>query len=134
MVHGAGYFLEDFSYLCRDMDRIEKEKSVVALMLRHYCHRYHTPDDDNLCADCDGLMKYAMERLSHCRWGNSKPSCRKCPIHCYAPARREEIRRVMRVMGPKMLFIDPLAAIAHAWREMRPTPQGNRRGRDLRDS
>ena len=40
-----------------------------------------------------GLLDYAAIRLERCRFGMEKPVCAKCPVHCYQPARREQIIR-----------------------------------------
>ncbi|MDE6037582.1 MAG: nitrous oxide-stimulated promoter family protein [Duncaniella sp.] len=100
------------------MDRIDREKRVVSIMISAYCRNHHKTDRTSLCPDCKDLTVYALTRLNHCPKGISKTSCRKCDIHCYAPAYRARIREVMRCMGPRMLFINPLAAIRHLWDEI----------------
>ena len=57
-----------------------------------------------LCNDCKLLLEYAFKRLEHCKFGNDKGSCRRCPIHCYKPGMREKMCEVMRFSGPKMIF------------------------------
>ncbi len=99
------------------MANIEFEKKVVAKMIAIYCKdkhpdRSHEPQS-GLCAECTTLLEYAMQRLSRCPHGNRKPACKRCTIHCYLPTHREQIRNVMRHAGPRMLFIDPVAAIRH---------------------
>ena len=47
-----------------------------------------------LCPECAALLDYALKRLDSCRFGNGKPSCRKCPVHCYRADMRERIRTV----------------------------------------
>lgn len=96
--------------------RIEKEKAVVELMIRLYCRKRegHT----TLCSSCRELLKYAHRRLDHCRYGNNKPTCKKCPIHCYQPEMKRRIKDVMRWAGPRMLLYHPLAALHHLWQEM----------------
>ena len=118
-------------------DRIADEKKVVALMIRMYCRRHcrqqgrtakadridarHTTN--GLCPECAALLDYALRRLDSCRFGNGKPSCRKCPVHCYRADMRERIRTVMRWAGPRMIFHHPLAATKHLLRELRsPEP------------
>ena len=75
-------------------DRIADEKKVVALMIRMYCRRHCRQQDrtdktdahhttHGLCPECAALLDYALRRLDSCRFGNGKPSCRKCPVHCY---------------------------------------------------
>ena len=116
------------------MTRIEREKKVISRMIAIYCHRHHgSPADSNdisghhsnhsdrdcLCDDCRELLEYARQRLDRCPHGNRKPSCRKCPIHCYAPSRRQQMRAVMRYVGPRMLLIHPLTAIRHLLDELK---------------
>ena len=111
-------------------DRIADEKKVVALMIRMYCRRHcrqqgRTDKTDahhtthGLCPECAALLDYALRRLDSCRFGNDKPSCRKCPVHCYRADMRERIRTVMRWAGPRMIFHHPLAATKHLLRELR---------------
>ena len=59
------------------------------------------------------LASYSEERLDRCKFGNGKPTCRKCPVHCYKPDMGEMIREVMRFSGPRMIFHHPIAAIRH---------------------
>ncbi|MGQ9819712.1 MAG: nitrous oxide-stimulated promoter family protein [Candidatus Kapaibacteriales bacterium] len=43
--------------------------------------------------------------MDNCPYGIEKPACNKCAIHCYKKDKREDIKRVRRFSGPKMLFI-----------------------------
>ena len=80
-------------------------------------------DTRPLCPECAALLDYALLRLDSCRFGNDKPSCRKCPVHCYRADMRERIRTVMRWAGPRMIFHHPMAATRHLLRELRsPEP------------
>ena len=80
-------------------------------------------DTRGLCPECAALLDYALRRLDSCRFGNGKPSCRKCPVHCYRADMRERIRTVMRWAGPRMIFRHPIAATRHLLRELRsPEP------------
>ncbi len=99
------------------MKRIEREKRVVSQMIMHYCRRHH--GGKNLCADCRGLLEYVMARMDKCPKGEMKTSCRKCDIHCYSSKCRMRIREVMKYMGPRMLLVNPIAALRHIWDEMR---------------
>ncbi len=101
------------------MERIEREKLVVSQMIAIYCRRHHNGRDGQMCDDCRSLMTYAHQRLDRCPRGNGKSSCRKCEIHCYAPANRDKIREVMRYVGPRMLFIHPVSAIRHLISELK---------------
>lgn len=98
------------------MERIEEEKNTVGLMIRLYCRRYEK--NKSLCNDCAELIKYAEAQLDRCKFGDEKPTCKKCPIHCYKPNMRERMRRVMRWAGPRMIIYHPIVAIKHLIREL----------------
>ncbi|MDY5655574.1 MAG: nitrous oxide-stimulated promoter family protein, partial [Prevotella sp.] len=55
--------------------------------------------------------------LDRCRYGEHKPTCKQCPIHCYRPEMKEKIRGIMRWAGPRMILYHPIAAIRHLLRE-----------------
>ncbi|MCI5756967.1 MAG: nitrous oxide-stimulated promoter family protein [Alloprevotella sp.] len=93
--------------------RQTREQRVVEQMIRLYCR--HKEGHATLCPACRELLAYARERLSRCPHGAAKPTCRRCPIHCYRPAMRERIRCIMRWAGPRMLLYHPLAALRHLW-------------------
>lgn len=93
------------------MERIEREKRVVEKMIRLYCRGKE--GNKELCDDCRALLSYAHARLSHCKFGNNKTSCKRCPIHCYKPNMRARMREVMRYSGPRMLLHHPIAAVRH---------------------
>ena len=94
---------------------IRQEKRTVELMIRLYCRKKE--GNRELCPACHELLAYAHIRLSHCRFGEEKPTCRLCPVHCYKPEMKERMRQVMRYAGPRMLIYHPLAAHRHLWRE-----------------
>jgi len=96
------------------LSRIEEEKRVVRWMIELYCRKQHGGKE--LCPDCKALAAYCNSRLDGCKFGESKPTCKKCPVHCYKPDMREEIRKVMRYSGPRMIFHHPIAAIRHLMR------------------
>lgn len=98
------------------MSKIEKEKRTVAAMVRLYCRgNGHTSCADGLCPECHLLLDYAHKRLEHCKYGGEKPSCTRCPVHCYKSDMRRQICQVMRYSGPRMLLHDPVLAIEHLW-------------------
>ncbi|OAB43791.1 hypothetical protein PGLA_08210 [Paenibacillus glacialis] len=67
-----------------------------------------------LCANCLELLQYSHLRLEHCRFGEEKKTCGQCPIHCYKPDRRLQIKTVMKYAGPRMLWSHPFTALRHA--------------------
>ncbi|MFZ3102466.1 MAG: nitrous oxide-stimulated promoter family protein [Desulfitobacteriaceae bacterium] len=56
----------------------------------------------DLCEDCQTLKNYAHKRLDRCQFGENKPTCGKCSVHCYKQAQRQKIIKVMKFAGPKM--------------------------------
>jgi hypothetical protein len=86
------------------------EKQTVMAMITVYCrgHGHKLP-----CAECEALQDYALQRLDKCPYGNEKPACKDCPIHCYKPAMREKIKEVMRYSGPRMLWNYPWLSVRH---------------------
>jgi len=44
---------------------------------------------------------------------NEKPTCAKCPVHCYQRDRREQARVMMRYAGPRMLWEHPVLSLRH---------------------
>ena len=56
---------------------------------------------------------YAGVRLEKCPFQEHKTTCAKCPVHCYKPARRAQIRAVMRYAGPRMMLRHPRLAFYH---------------------
>lgn len=104
--------------------RLERERKTVAAMIQIYCRAHHRGErfEDGLCPGCRTLEEYADARLRTCRYGEEKPTCGECPIHCYKRDRREEIRQVMRYAGPRMLRYRPLLALRHLWDKKRRPP------------
>ena len=93
------------------MNRIEREKHTVSLMIRLYCRKKE--GNREICSNCRELEEFAHKRLSACRYGDQKTSCKKCPTHCYRKDMRERIRQVMRFAGPRMILYHPLEAVRH---------------------
>lgn len=94
------------------MTRIQREKRTVSVMIALYCHANHSPTDA-FCSECEKLRDYALARLDRCAFGDNKPTCAKCAIHCYKPDMKAQIREVMRYAGPRMLGRHPLLALTH---------------------
>lgn len=97
-----------------------RELRTVLLMIDLY-EKHHPADVEN--ADrYQQLSAYATNRLERCQFGEEKPACKHCPIHCYQPAKREQIRAIMRWSGPRMLLHHPILAIRHLIDDHRPVP------------
>lgn len=80
---------------------------MVALYCRNKLRLHTMPEEYSALAD------YACQRLDHCRFGEDKPACSKCGVHCYKPEMREHIREVMRWTGPRMIYHSPISLIRH---------------------
>jgi hypothetical protein len=94
--------------------RLTREKNTIRAMLEIFCQGNHTKaGSEKLCADCQMLLDYAFARLDRCPFGEEKPPCAKCSIHCYKPSLRDRIKAVMRYSGPKMLWKHPILALRH---------------------
>ena len=102
--------------------RIEREKKTIEAMIVLYCRDHHRGESAP-CENCADLLAYARRRLDRCPWGKDKPTCLKCPIHCYEPEMRERVRRVMRYAGPWMLLRHPFLAVAHLLDGLGPAKQ-----------
>ncbi|MHA1777687.1 MAG: nitrous oxide-stimulated promoter family protein [Promethearchaeia archaeon] len=92
--------------------KIQKEKKTLEIMIQIYCRAKHETRSQ-LCDSCQDIFDYAVKRLNSCPLLENKPTCAKCPIHCYAPEYREKIREIMRFSGPRMLYSHPFLAINH---------------------
>ena len=83
--------------------RLKREQRTIRAMLQIWCEAqplHHRTRRGELCAGCAGLYEY-------------KPTCVKCPIHCYGHDKRVAMQQVMRFAGPKMLFKHPVLAVRH---------------------
>jgi len=90
---------------------IQSEKATVEKMIRLYCRLNHKQHD--ICAHCAQLVKYTHGKLDLCVFGEQKPACKKCNIHCYSSENREKVKEIMRFSGPRMLFYHPLDFLKH---------------------
>ena len=90
----------------------EREKRIVALMIRLYCRKKHGTKK-NLCSECETLLQYAVMRSDKCPFMETKTFCSNCRVHCYKPEMRENIREVMRFSGPRMILYHPIMAVRH---------------------
>lgn len=102
------------------------EVRTIEAMVGMYCRHHHPSqkkDSEGLCAECAELLAYARRRLERCVFGDAKPACAKCVVHCYNAAMREQVRIVMRWAGPRMLGRHPVLAVRHLLAERRPVPR-----------
>jgi hypothetical protein len=98
--------------------KIQQEKDTVRLMIKLYCRKAHGHKTD-LCEECSQLQDYALKRLTMCRYGEEKPTCAKCPRHCYRSDYKQKIKIVMVYSGPRMMLYHPIHAVKHLIKEMK---------------
>ncbi|MFQ5667965.1 MAG: nitrous oxide-stimulated promoter family protein [Candidatus Binatia bacterium] len=107
------------------MGRLSRERRTIAAMITVYCRGVHRLDGKQ-CAECGALLSYAERRLERCPFEENKPPCAQCPIHCYQPRIREQMKAVMRYAGPRMMFRHPIFALRHwmnGFKKVPPRPQ-----------
>ena len=99
-----------------------------------YCADHHKPNGGDLCEGCEDLMHYSYRRLQKCPYGQDKPTCANCPIHCYKQRQRQQVRVIMRYAGPRMIRRHPVRAITHSLDKLRRVrhPMEIRRSRNRR--
>lgn len=90
-----------------------REFRTIWKMVGIYCSDHHGGSARALCTECRDFLEYAQRRLDKCPYGDDKPTCSNCPIHCYKPAQRELAREIMRYAGPRMMLRHPILAVAH---------------------
>ena len=99
--------------------RLKSEHQTLVRMTVIYCKDHHGQSDGGLCESCSKLMAYSERRLAKCPYGQAKPTCAKCPIHCYKQQQREHVQEVMRYAGPRMIRYHPWAVVVHMFDKLR---------------
>ena len=100
---------------------MEREARTVEAKIGLYCRDTHG-QEAGPCPGCSALRDYARQRLQKCPFQEAKTTCARCPVHCYKPEMREQIRAVMRYAGPRMLLRHPLLAVLHLKDGLRKEP------------
>ncbi|MDJ0698231.1 MAG: nitrous oxide-stimulated promoter family protein [Woeseiaceae bacterium] len=111
---------------------LERERVTMEKMVDIYCADHHEGSAGDLCPECSAFLEYAEVRLDKCPYGEDKPTCSNCPVHCYKAPQREYARRVMRYAGPRMLLRHPILAIAHMIDGRRQVKHPGEKTRDQR--
>lgn len=93
--------------------RLRREYRTMECMVQIWCAGQHGGTSRAPCGDCRTFLDYAARRLEKCPYGEAKPTCAKCPIHCYKRAQREQARVIMRYAGPRMTFRHPWLSLMH---------------------
>jgi len=96
------------------------ELKTIEKMTKIYCSAHHNQE---ICSECKSLVDHARQKLDRCVYGQNKPACKKCPIHCYKPSYKKQAQTIMRYAGPKMLLKHPILAIRHLLNDQKKFPQ-----------
>ena len=91
--------------------RRAREIETVETMIRMFCKAKHKMG--SLCPSCDYLVTDTKKKQELCPFGESKPVCSQCQVHCYQQKEREEIKKIMRFAGPRIIFRHPIMAMDH---------------------
>jgi hypothetical protein len=101
-------------------EHIQRDVDVLAEFISIYCQAKHigekvSPSDAGgivgrycagntlrYCNDCRRLLLHAVSKRVLCPY-DPKPSCKRCPSHCYGQGYREKIREVMRFSGMELI-------------------------------
>ncbi|OFW61862.1 MAG: hypothetical protein A2133_02615 [Actinobacteria bacterium RBG_16_64_13] len=110
--------------------RLLREQDTIEVMIRMYCRSNHretvtaakTGGAESLCERCAALLEYSRGRVRACRFGDEKPICANCTVHCFRTEMREQTRVVMRYSGPRMTLRHPYLAIRHLLDRRQPCP------------
>lgn len=102
--------------------RMARELRTLEAMIKIHCRDQHHAGA-LLCKDCQALLDYATVRLERCRFGAEKPTCARCPVHCYQRTRREQVKAVMRYSGPRMVWQHPVLSLFHLLDRFRKVTQ-----------
>lgn len=109
--------------------RLSREYRTIEAMVRIFCKDHHQ-GGGRLCDSCEELRAYAQYRLEKCPFGDEKPTCVNCKVHCYQAEMRERVRQVMRYSGPKMVLRHPYLALMHILVDGKlPAPDARKRNR-----
>lgn len=98
--------------------QLKREYETMQRMVEIYCAGHH-PTTAGPCEDCCVFLDYAERRLEKCPYGEGKPVCAKCPIHCYKRPQREQARAIMRYAGPRMVWRHPWLSLTHMLDKLR---------------
>jgi hypothetical protein len=92
--------------------RVVREKRAIECMISIHCRDMHGTRGE-ICTDCRDMLDYSFKRLETCKLLPDKPTCARCPVHCFNPAMRHRVRAVMRYAGPRMIFRHPVMTLMH---------------------
>lgn len=103
-------------------NRMQREAETIKVMVVIYCQHHHNLDVES-CPKCSEIQNYALDRLHNCPYQEGKTSCKSCPIHCYKPSMKEDVKKVIRFSGPRMVLRHPILTLFHFIDDRRKEPE-----------
>lgn len=101
------------------MNTIDEECKTIEEMIKIYCRGNKHKHTDRMCKQCGIMLEYSKDKLYKCKYADAKPTCRKCPVHCYSKEKRLMIKQIMRYSGPFMILYHPLLAFKYILKDFR---------------
>lgn len=95
------------------MTKLERDYKTIEVMLNRYCKTEHGSKHGELCEECAESLAYSKQRLDRCKFGEEKPTCAKCSIHCYKKSEKFKFIDIMRKTRVWMLFRHPILTYYH---------------------
>lgn len=99
--------------------KLAVELKTITIMTKIYCKQH---GQEHACSACKNFVEYAAKKLDRCVYGQEKPACKHCPIHCYKTEQKNLAKKIMRYAGPKMLIMHPILAIKHLLKSKKKFP------------
>ena len=92
----------------------KKDRAVLEAIAQIYCEAHHAdvPKVRGVCAECQGVIDYTLERTKRCPNGH-EGNCQDCAIHCSRADRREQVRTMMAYAAPRMFVRHPIMAAGY---------------------
>ncbi len=109
---------------------VRRDLRTLVRFISVYCRKCHADDTKcpvelkthdvrsiaggavELCPPCTKLLAHAFVKRTRCPM-NPKPSCKRCSEHCYHPAYRREMQRVMRYSGRELVLSGRIDYLLH---------------------
>ena len=91
--------------------RIIQEEKIICLMIELYEKKH------KVCLD--ELRDYALLRLEKCPFKENKHFCSNCSIHCYNKQMQQQIKKVMKYSGPRIVFSHPIISFKHLFETLK---------------
>ena len=70
-----------------------------------------------------GVLFIFREKTGLRPFGEKKPVCAKCNIHCYGKGHKERAKEIMAFSGPKLLLKHPILSMRHIMALFREPPE-----------